>query len=357
MVPFPVPFPELPSAHLPLRPRPHQVAKTPDNRNSILVQPIFVSMVMPAIVQRQDQSLCLCRHRHDDVCYYNCDEPEQSVTDVTRREVREMSGWGHRSHRLGSGRCPHPGSFVPYRYHQSENASGRQPQKQTCGPRSLRHHCGHRAWRWLRRRFGSLPHHRFWPLFSSSSIPPIVSLPSISSNTRTITKEQSFETSQKHEVRRHCSPCLRTVPSMFSISCSRRSSAIFSDSLTAPLLLLLLVLSWSAHYAHCCYVYPPDVKDPCKDKDCSFGAQCAPSLDGLTARCQCPDHCDSFGDSVGSTPVCGSDGKDYSSQCEMRRTACTEMKDLRVKYFGKCGKYKYTLLAISYICFPKSRLV
>jgi len=85
-----------------------------------------------------------------------------------------------------------------------------------------------------------------------------------------------------------------------------------------------------------------------REKRCSFGAQCVPSLDGLTARCQCPqrcddygdsvgsthrhtDHatsdvcsnspqrCDDYGDSVGSTPVCGSDGRDYANSCEMIR--------------------------------------
>ena len=52
--------------------------------------------------------------------------------------------------------------------------------------------------------------------------------------------------------------------------------------------------------ASACYLFPPDAKDPCLDVLCSFGAQCVPSLDGLTARCQCPERCDDYGDSVGS---------------------------------------------------------
>ncbi len=105
------------------------------------------------------------------------------------------------------------------------------------------------------------------------------------------------------------------------------------------MLLFALQLTYLPRLTLSCYVYPPDVKDPCKGKECSFGAQCVPSLDGLTARCQCPERCNRYGDSVGSTPVCGSDGQDYNNQCEMRRTACREMKDIRVKYFGKCGEY------------------
>lgn len=86
-----------------------------------------------------------------------------------------------------------------------------------------------------------------------------------------------------------------------------------------------------------CYVFPPDARDPCRDKLCSFGAQCVPSLDGLTARCQCPERCDNYGDSVDSTPVCASDGRDFVNMCEMRRASCNEMKDLEKKYDGKCG--------------------
>ena len=102
------------------------------------------------------------------------------------------------------------------------------------------------------------------------------------------------------------------------------------------LLTLILILGC---YSDACYVYPPDVKDPCTDKHCSFGAQCVASLDGLAARCQCPDRCDKYGDSVGSRPVCGSDGKDYQNDCEMKRAACRNMKEIGIKYYGRCGEY------------------
>ena len=101
----------------------------------------------------------------------------------------------------------------------------------------------------------------------------------------------------------------------------------------------LVMILYTVPYIDTCYVYPPDVADPCLNKECGFGAYCVPSLDGLAARCQCPTKCDRYGDSKDSVPICGSDGVDYANKCEMRRAACSEMRDVHTKYLGKCGKY------------------
>ena len=122
-------------------------------------------------------------------------------------------------------------------------------------------------------------------------------------------------------------------------------SAVCSPQ-SVVVVLISFVVSWSAvghHGASGCYVFPPEMVDPCRDKRCSFGAHCVPSLDGLTARCQCPQQCDNYGDSVGSTPVCGTDSRDYANTCEMRRAACSEMRDIEKKYDGKCGTYDVTV--------------
>lgn len=79
-----------------------------------------------------------------------------------------------------------------------------------------------------------------------------------------------------------------------------------------------------------------DLKDPCVEKKCHFGAQCQPSLDGRTAECICPEKCATYGDSR-SRPVCGTDGKDYLNVCELRRSSCLEMREIEVRYKGHCG--------------------
>ncbi|GFU04717.1 hypothetical protein NPIL_519981 [Nephila pilipes] len=80
---------------------------------------------------------------------------------------------------------------------------------------------------------------------------------------------------------------------------------------------------------------PCDLKDPCEEKECHFGAQCQPSLDGRTAECMCPEKCATYGDGRSRT-VCGTDGKDYPNICELRRTSCLEMREIEVRYKGHC---------------------
>ena len=63
------------------------------------------------------------------------------------------------------------------------------------------------------------------------------------------------------------------------------------------------------------------------------------SVDGLVARCQCLEACNSYGDSVDSWPVCSTDGTDYDNACEMRKASCRLMADVEKKYDGKCGEY------------------
>ncbi|KAG8193212.1 hypothetical protein JTE90_005560 [Oedothorax gibbosus] len=99
-----------------------------------------------------------------------------------------------------------------------------------------------------------------------------------------------------------------------------------------------------------CYRFPSDVKDPCMDKECHFGAKCRPSVDGQTADCMCPEKCANYGDSRGSRPVCGSDGRDYPNVCEMERAACRQMREISIKYEGHCDPCEGVECPSSQVC-------
>ena len=72
--------------------------------------------------------------------------------------------------------------------------------------------------------------------------------------------------------------------------------------------------------------------DVCATTYCDYGAKCVRQPDG-SAKCECIQTC-----SKNYQPVCGSDGKTYSSECEMNVKACREKMELTVKHSGQCGK-------------------
>ncbi|XP_064642356.1 agrin-like isoform X19 [Lineus longissimus] len=91
-------------------------------------------------------------------------------------------------------------------------------------------------------------------------------------------------------------------------------------------------------------------KDPCAEKICENGARCVPSVDGFSARCQCIEKCYDYGDSMNSWPVCGVNGVDYKNLCELKKTSCLQMKDIKVKYYGKCDPCKDYKCGPSEVC-------
>ena len=52
-----------------------------------------------------------------------------------------------------------------------------------------------------------------------------------------------------------------------------------------------------------------------------------------SGKCECIQTC-----SEDYKPVCGSDDKTYSNECEMNIKACNEKVELTVKHTGQCGK-------------------
>jgi coxsackievirus/adenovirus receptor len=51
------------------------------------------------------------------------------------------------------------------------------------------------------------------------------------------------------------------------------------------------------------------------------------------ASCQCPK-CPRT-----TKRVCGSDGKTYVNECELRKQSCTTKTNIRVLHQGKCSKF------------------
>ncbi|CAN8198748.1 unnamed protein product [Coccothraustes coccothraustes] len=77
---------------------------------------------------------------------------------------------------------------------------------------------------------------------------------------------------------------------------------------------------------------PCGSKDPCAEVTCSFGSTCVPSPDGQGAKCVCPSSCSG----VAESPVCGSDGRDYRSQCHLNKHACDKQENVFKKFDGPC---------------------
>ncbi|XP_039223823.1 agrin isoform X4 [Crotalus tigris] len=94
-------------------------------------------------------------------------------------------------------------------------------------------------------------------------------------------------------------------------------------------------------------------KDPCAEVACSFGSTCVRSTDGQSAKCICISICGS----VPENAVCGSDGKDYRSECQLNRHACDKQENIFKKLDGPCDPCKNTHNDMNRVCRvnPRSR--
>nr|XP_019567657.1 PREDICTED: agrin isoform X2 [Rhinolophus sinicus] len=91
---------------------------------------------------------------------------------------------------------------------------------------------------------------------------------------------------------------------------------------------------------------PCGSRDPCSNVTCSFGSTCAPSADRQTASCLCPANCQG----APQGPVCGSDGADYPSECQLLRHACSRQENIFKKFEGPCDPCQGTLNDPSRLC-------
>ncbi|KAF4521048.1 hypothetical protein B566_EDAN008120 [Ephemera danica] len=68
----------------------------------------------------------------------------------------------------------------------------------------------------------------------------------------------------------------------------------------------------------------------CESKQCEFYALCESDGAG-NSKCVCPQSCVDV-----RAPICGTDGKTYKSECELRRAACQAQEMISVAYKGDC---------------------
>ncbi|XP_059489125.1 agrin-like [Neocloeon triangulifer] len=69
----------------------------------------------------------------------------------------------------------------------------------------------------------------------------------------------------------------------------------------------------------------------CADSFCSFGATCVLGKNGQR-RCRCPERCPT----IGQEPVCGSDGRSYASECQLRMAACQRQENVKIVQKREC---------------------
>lgn len=79
----------------------------------------------------------------------------------------------------------------------------------------------------------------------------------------------------------------------------------------------------------------------CKEKICPNYSICKLDKNNLIPECVCPSECEDDSDQhkslVLSRKVCGTDGKDYSNFCELKKHSCKNNREIKIAYFGKCN--------------------
>ena len=78
--------------------------------------------------------------------------------------------------------------------------------------------------------------------------------------------------------------------------------------------------------------------------DCPHGSLCVETQSATVyspkVECICRDTCDSDSAIDGIVSwVCGSDGNDYRSECDLQRSACREKRTITIHFNGKCGEF------------------
>jgi len=86
-------------------------------------------------------------------------------------------------------------------------------------------------------------------------------------------------------------------------------------------------------------------RDACARLRCRHGAQCVVDASDAQSvpRCRCPaTHCST----AQHRPVCASDHRDYTSECQMRAASCRLQKHIHKLYDGYCGTWAHVYLCV-----------
>lgn len=88
------------------------------------------------------------------------------------------------------------------------------------------------------------------------------------------------------------------------------------------------------------------VPDPCSEHECVDGGVCQLNEVRVPA-CKCGPPCDLVV-RTGSA-VCGSDYKDYPSECALRRESCRTRQQITIAYRGECASGESLLPPIIFV--------
>ncbi|CAL1276407.1 unnamed protein product [Larinioides sclopetarius] len=80
---------------------------------------------------------------------------------------------------------------------------------------------------------------------------------------------------------------------------------------------------------------PPINDEPCEKKHCKFNGDCFE--ESRRAVCRCPTNCKEH-----YNPVCGSDGLNYNTECQMRVDSCRKKKNIYVQHEGLCSRTEFS---------------
>ncbi|XP_049877117.1 agrin-like [Pectinophora gossypiella] len=83
--------------------------------------------------------------------------------------------------------------------------------------------------------------------------------------------------------------------------------------------------------------------DPCGDHECADGSICQLN-EARAPTCRCGPPCDLV--ARPGSAVCGSDYKDYRSECALRRESCRTRQQLTIAYRGECASAQHPCEAV-----------